>query len=341
MSALVGRRGGGGRGRRGGGRRFFGGGGGWGWGWPAYPVAWPYGYPSPYGYPPTDPSVGDGGGSSVGASAAAVLAPGADGVSCQMSLGSDLRLYVSVVVDGQTHETSVDLTDLLCRIAEGVARRTGGAATEGAARDMAARTERVVRSAGELVVGALVDRHVATVSAGFWDSLGSGALTAYRTVSTPVTWFHKKVNQTIRDNPALKQIVVTAASAVATAYGGPAAGAAAAQFAPSIIDSSAETGGDPTMLFESGKKKAADASGGDPKVAVAISHAEKAITQTMAVAALSQLADDAAHGDPEAIRQVEELRGRAQAGDQPSIRAMAVIAEAQRVSAAGPSPGRA
>src|SRR4029077_12429157 len=73
----------------------------------------------------------------------------------------------------------------------------------------------------------------------FWDSLGSGALSVYRTVSTPVTWFHKKVNQTLEDNPALKQLVVTAASSVASAYGGPAAGKAVSEFGPAIITSSA------------------------------------------------------------------------------------------------------
>jgi hypothetical protein len=165
----------------------------------------------------------------------------------------------------------------------------------------------------------------------FWDSLGGGVLSTFRTVSTPVTWFTKKVNETIRDNPALKQVVVTAASALATAYGGPAAGQAAAAFAPSIIDSSAETGGDPTRLFEGTKKQAGQASGGDPKVDQALTHAQNAVTQTMAVATLTKIADDASRGDAEALRQINELRARANAGDQVATRAMAVITGTQRM----------
>jgi hypothetical protein len=206
--------------------------------------------------------------------------------------------------------------------------------------------EGAIDAAGDAMADVLVCHHVnvmtgrffddgtgwsSEVVGSFWGSLGGGVLTAYRTVSTPVTWFHQEVNKAIRDNPALKQLVVTAASAVATAYGGPAAGAAAQAFAPAIIDSSAETGGDPTMLFEDTKKKASEASGGDPKVDQAISHAQTAVTQTMAVATLTKMAENASRGDPEAIGQINELRARANAGDQIAIRATAVIAEAQRM----------
>ncbi len=331
MHDLIGRRGGGGGGGRGGGgRRFFGGGGGgWGgWGWPvAYP-AWPYEYGPLYDYGPAY-DAGQPYGDSVGASMAA-LAPGADGLSCQMSLGPDFRLHVSILIDGQRHETSVDVSNLLCQIAQSVARaHVDGRPPEQAARDMAVRTEQAVQSAGAILVGALCDRHHQVVSAGFWDSLKS----VYRTASTPVTWFHKKVNQTIRDNPQLQQLVVTAAGAVATAYGGPAAGEAARALAPGIIASSAETGGDPTMLFEQTKKDAHQASGGDPKVAQAFDHAEKAITQTTAAYVLVALANDAAAGDPEAARRVAEIQRSADAGDPVSLRAVKIMAGAQRTSA--------
>ena len=95
------------------------------------------------------------------------------------------------------------------------------------------------------------------VMGGWLDSLKS----VYRTASTPVTWINKNVAKVLQ-TPGIKEVVTTAASVVATAYGGPAAGAAAAKLVGPIIDSSAETGGDPTMLFEKTKK----ASGHDPKV---------------------------------------------------------------------------
>jgi len=341
MSALIGRHGHGGGGHGGGGRgrRFFGGGGGWGgWGGWGWDWPWPYAYPYAYGQPSyasyeyeSDESVG---------AAVAALAPGADGLACQMTMGPDLRLHVSILVDGRRHETSVDLSSLLCDIAEKASRAhawRGGSApsAEAAVRDMTAQTANAVKSAGAILVGALYDRHVGEVCGGFWDSLKS----AYRTVSTPVTWFHKAVAKTIQKVPGLKQAVTVAATAVATAYGGPAAGAAASRLTGPIIDSSAETGGDPTMLFEKTKQDAHRASGGDPKVAQAITHAEKAITQTAAAYTLKSLASSASAGDLDSARKIGEIQQAAQAGDSASARAMQILSEIQRASADGPPPG--
>lgn len=331
MSALIGRHGHGGGGRGHGGRRFFGGGGGgwggWGWPWPLYTYpAYPYPYPwqqQPYTYFDVESS------ETMGAAVAA-LSPGADGLSCEMDLDGEMHLHVAICVDGRRHETSIDLSGLLCDIAERAsrahaARGASPAATDAAVQDVTTKTARAVQSAGTLLVGALYDRHLQEVTAGFWDSLKS----AYRTASSPVTWFNKKVAQTIQKVPGLKKAVTMAATAVATAYGGPAAGAAASRLAGPIIDSSAETGGDPTMLFEKTKQDAHQHSGGDPKVAQAISHAQNAITQTAAAYTLKDMAQNAGAGDPEANQQIAAIREAAQAGDSAAARAVQLLAEIQ------------
>lgn len=350
MSALIGRHGGGhGGGHHGGGRRFFGGGGwgGWDWGWGGWGWPWPwygYGYPlaMPYAVPVAVPVAGEDPGEVVGAAALA-LAPGADGLSCEMRLDPDLQLCVAIAVDGRRYETSVDLSGLLRGIAERAAQARasrGGPASPGdpEVRDATAQASRAVSSAGTILVGALCDRHARTVTAGFWDALKG----AYRTASSPVTWFNKKVAQTIQHVPGLKQAVTTAATAVATAYGGPAAGALAGRLAGPIIDSSAETGGDPTRLFDRAKQSAHQQSGGDPRAVQAVAHAQKAITQTAAAYTLHTISRGAASGDPEAARQIAQIRQAAQAGDPAAARAMQILAEVERVqdasSQAGPPP---
>lgn len=282
-------------------------------------------------------------------------APATGPITVKKEFNNRQVLHVEICVDGKCYRTSMDLAPaidlVLTRLAQWHKAQHAATGQLPSPPTVVGAIENAIDAAGDGLVDSLVCQHVnsmmggffdayspyvdeygpsAVTVGGFWDSLGGGVLSAYRTVSTPVTWFHKKVNETIRDNPALKQAVVTAASAIASAYGGPAAGQAAAAFAPSIIDSSAETGGDPTMLFEDTKKKASQASGGDPQVDQAISHAQSAVTQTMAIATLTKIAEDALRGDPEALQQISELKARADAGDQVAIRAMSAITQAQQ-----------
>ncbi len=163
-----------------------------------------------------------------------------------------------------------------------------------------------------------------TAVAGFFDTLKS----AYRTVSTPVTWFNKQVAKVLQ-TPGIKQAVTAVATGVATIYGGPAAGAMAAKLTGPIIDSTAETGGDPTRLFEKTKQKALEKHAVDPKSAQAVEHAHKAVMQTAIAFTLQALAAEASRGDPQAIRQIGELQQAAQAGDATAARAVQVLAHFQ------------
>src|SRR6188474_14755 len=51
----------------------------------------------------------------------ALIAPGSRGLEVQLSLGADRRLYASIFIDGEWYRGSVDLSEVLCRIAENVA----------------------------------------------------------------------------------------------------------------------------------------------------------------------------------------------------------------------------
>lgn len=273
-----------------------------------------------------------------------VIAPGANGLSCQMNLGPDMQLRVSICVDNRCYQSSVDMSEMLGRIAQGVADAHamgpqdppqgqgpyGGpagtppgapGAPDPAVQDVAAQADEAVQSAGLMLVGALYDQHVSTVSSGWFDSLGSGVLSVYRKASSPVTWINKQVAKGLLK---FKGPVTMAATMVATAYGGPAAGAAAAKLVGPILESSAKTGGDPTKLFDDVKKS----SGNDPQVVKALVDAQQAVAHTTAAYHLTDTAAQAVGGDKTSQGKIAELEAAASSGDKAAASAMKIIAEA-------------
>ncbi len=255
-----------------------------------------------------------------------ILAPGSEGMTFNFEVDDGMCLHVTICVDGQCYEASTDLSAVLAEIAQRVASEQGrGAEDPQAVQDVGDQADQAVEHAGHMLVGALFNDHIGEVTAGFFDSIKS----VYQKASTPVTWFHKQVFKVLQ-TPGIKQAVTAAASAVATAYGGPAAGAAAAQFVGPVIDSSAETGGDPLKHFEDAKQEAV-AQSSSPEEAQqtiqAIDHAQTAIAQTAAAYHLTNTASAAAAGDGKASQKIAQLEQAAASGDSGAIQAMRIIAE--------------
>lgn len=261
------------------------------------------------------------------------LAPGASGIQCNLEIGPDMQLRVSICADGRCYSTVADLSGLLAQAVQGAgappadprqdprrgieSRRGPGPGQGGdSLADPSAAMDDAVQTAGEMIVGALFDQHV-TVTAGFWSALKG----VYRTASTPVTWFNKQVAKGLKK---LEPAVTIAATAVATAYGGPAAGAAAGRLTGPLLDSSAETGGDPTKLFDQAK----ETSNHDPQVSQALDDAHKAIAQTTAAYHLVATAADAVGGDGTAARKIKEVEQAASDGHPAAAQAMSIIAQA-------------
>jgi hypothetical protein len=255
----------------------------------------------------------------------ALLAPGASGLSAQFSLGADRRLYASICIDGECYEGTVDLAHVLDRIAEGVASEHAAwhpapvdlANDPGAVEGTANAANAAVEAAGDLLVGALIDQHSATVSAGWWHSLT-------RSISHAVSDVHHAVTKTVQK---FKAPISVAATAVATVYGGPAGGAAAAKLTGPIIDAMAGDG-----RANKGAKAVVDAAHAaaqsDPRLAKALADAHKAVSDTAAAYHLTSTAANAAGGDPDAARKLADLDRAAQGGDAAAQRAMSVITEA-------------
>jgi hypothetical protein len=265
----------------------------------------------------------------------ALMMPGSTGLAVQFSLGADDRLYASICIDGECYQGSVDLSEVLGRIADGIASyhvasnpAPRAVAVEPGAEGTANAANAAVDAAGDLLVGALIDQHSATVSAGWWHSLTHAIYDVHHAMAKTVQKF--------------KAPITITATAVATAYGGPAGGAAAAKFTGPIIDAVAND-------FHSSKGKGAKAvvdaahaaAQSDPRVAKALADAHKAVADTAAAYHLTSTAAEAAGGDSEATRKLEDLDRAASSGDSAAQRAMSVITQAFSTAAdnaAGDSP---
>ena len=262
-----------------------------------------------------------------------VLAPGANGLTCQIDMSPDMQLHVRICVDGRCYETQTDVSSAMSAVARDVASEHDGAhlangqapppveSSPVATSEMARRADGVVKSAGVALVGALYDQHMNTVAGGWFDSIKD----AVRVIASPVTVVTapivKEVGKTLR---AFKGPISTAAGAIATAYGGPAAGAAAAQLTGPLVDSMAETGGDPTQFIDGIMSHAGD----DPVVHQAVADAQRAVSHATAAYHLTSTAQDAAGGDPRAGRKIAELDSLATGGDRGAMQAMMIIAQA-------------
>ena len=162
--------------------------------------------------------------------------------------------------------------------------------------------------------GARYDQGASIVTAGWLDGLKRAALFA----ASPVVAVHKEFSGTLKK---YKGPIATAATAVATAYGGPAGGTAASQLVGPMIDSLAD--GSTDQLLAGIQQHAGD----DPTVARAVDDAQKAVAHTTAAYHLAQTATKAADGDDASSRKVAEVDEAASRGDFAAIQAMQIMTE--------------
>lgn len=228
---------------------------------------------------------------------------GTSGVTARFELDDRQCLRATICVDGKCYASSMDLGPALAAVMTKIAayhtdlhKTMPPQVSETVVIDA---VDKAVTSAGQALVEDLVGRHVDVISAGWFDSV-RGA-----------------IGKTLR---TLKPAISAVATGVATVYGGPAAGAAAAKFAPMLTDFQAN-------LVDPKKdpKKAAAArravaqlnveAKADPRVAEALRAAQKAITNTTVAFHVNQTATKAAAGDPAAQRDIAAVMTAAEKGD--------------------------
>ncbi len=158
-----------------------------------------------------------------------------------------------------------------------------------------------------------------SVVGSFWDDVKDAVLTVTGTKAT---------NQFIHDNH-LEGIVGLAGQAVATYYGGPAAGAAAKALGPTIMSLGVDD------------KQKAQAAQVAPQMAQAVDAAHGAIAHTGTAYHVAQIVSDAKAGNPQAQQALANLRARAHSGDRKARRALhaaRMINQAQQQTAVPGAP---
>ena len=169
----------------------------------------------------------------------------------------------------------------------------------------------------------------------FWDSVKDAVLTVTGTKAT---------NQFIKDNH-LEPYVKLASQAVATYYGGPAAGAAAGAISPMVMSLGVEDKqkAEAAHADVQGVKAVAQQAG--PQMAQAADLAHGAIEHTATAYHVAQIVKDAKAGVPQAQQALSNLRAAAHSGDRNARRALhaaRMLDRAQQAAPGGPGgPGPA
>lgn len=231
---------------------------------------------------------------------APVAAPTRNGFSARFSLDEKQHLHAEVCVDGACYRGVIDLGPTIAMVMARIARFHTGLHTTVSGEGALGTIDYAVGVAGEAMVEALLGKHAKTVSAGFLDDLGNAFKSAGGSVFHGVTGTLQK----------LKGPITVAATAAATVYGGPIAGAAAAKLVGPVIDSAANLGKDTP------KKAAAEQQAQtDPQMADALAVAKKAAAETITAFHVSETAHQAAAGEPVAQQQIHDVVQAAERGD--------------------------
>jgi len=238
-----------------------------------------------------------------------ILTPGANGFSMESQLGADRVLHVKICIDDQCYEGSADLSKVLAALAAKIAAYHDRLHASSEAR---AASDAAVRDARSVIVGALLGCHRQTLTAGWFDSLKGAVLTVHHAVASTVQKF--------------KGPITAAATVVATYYGGPLGGMAAAKLTPMVVDGMAKIG---DKKHPASKKLAqvTEAAKHDPKLAQALATAKEAALHTAAAYHVSAVAADAAGGDPAAQKKIDAVKKDAAAGDKSAQGVMDMISD--------------
>lgn len=242
------------------------------------------------------------------AALAPVLAPAKSGFTARVELDQRQHLHAAICVDGKCYKTSIDLAPAIAAVMEKFARYHADlhATAPGAQPPLVSgevvigAIERAVNAAGDELVGALLDQHVGVACSGFLDDIGNALKGAGVSI-------YRGVTETVQK---LKGPITIAATGAATAFGGPAAGAAASQLVGPIIDSAANLGKDTPA-----KAAAEQQAKTDPLAAAALATAKDAVAHTIAAFHVTETAKQAAAGQPAAQQQIAQVTRDAEKGD--------------------------
>ena len=297
-------------------------------GYPYGPFFRPYGYGNVFfgaeGPPDVNPPVVVPGPQRTGLTKelAPILAPATGGISVKKHLDENQILHVEICVDGKCHSTSMNLAPAIALVMEKLAKwHQAQHAPVPPPSTVVSTVQAAVGAAEDMLVGALVARHIDTVAAGILGDIAGAVKGAVSGLAGGVSSTFKKLKGPIGAAAG----IAAAAGASAIPGIGPIAAPMAAKLANDLVQS---VGGD-----EKAQKKVADAAQQaktDPTVALALEQATKAVANSTAAHHIQDTAKKAAKGDAQAQQQIVKVADDAQKGD-PAAKAVAdLVANAMK-----------
>jgi hypothetical protein len=261
---------------------------------------------------------------------APVLAPATGGALVETRFDDRQVMHVKICVDGKCYATSMDLAPAITMVMQKIARAHQGMhLPQPAPLIVVDKVQTAVGAAKDAIVGALIARHIDVASGGWLDDIKGGLTKVVNTtLKLDVLGIHKVASGLVKK---LKVPITGAATAVATVYGGPLAGAAAAKLVGPIIDQTAEFGKKTKHPDVVAAEKAAQT---DPVAAKALKSAQDAVAQTIAAYHVKDTAQKAEAGDPAAKQKIVDVAQSAERGD-PAAKAVADLIASAMSSEAG------
>jgi hypothetical protein len=288
--------------------------------------------------------------------AVTALSPGAGGMTCDMGLGPDLVLHVSVCVDGRRYHANVDMAKTIASVVDQVSAQFRGAGggpgvsvgrhhqgqghhhhhhhhhpydPQDAAQAASQQADEMIESAGMIVVGQLFDQHCRTVTAGWFDDITKGVSSVADAVQSTIKQF----------KGPLSVAAGAAAATAATGLGMPFVAPMAAGLAGQLVNAAA--GDDHAAASAASAVEAAkNAAINNPNIAAALDSAHKAVAQLTGAYHVAATADRAAAGDPRATQAIQQLHAAANAGDVSARRGIQIAHAVNRAASASPGYAR-
>ena len=204
------------------------------------------------------------------------------GITFKKELDDRQVLHVEICVDGKCYRSSMNLAPAIAmiwaKLAEAHAdfhRSMGGACRPS---DATAAVDRAVSTAGDTLIGMLAYQHAVGHAGAYGDAVG---FDLFKDIGNALGGIANTVGGVLK---TLKGPISLAAGAAATAFGGPAAGAIAANLAGSLVD--AAPGGHPATQAAAQQNVAAaqQAALTNPTVQTALDAAHHATSQATVAA---------------------------------------------------------
>ena len=258
-----------------------------------------------------------------------VLAPAAGGIMVKKHLDDKQVLHVEICVDGKCYSTSMDLAPAIAMLMKKLATwHDGMHAPQPPPSTVVSTIDTAVGAAEDLIVGALVARHVDTVAAGLLGDIAGAVSSAAKGLAGGVKGLAGGVASTFKKlKGPIGAVAGIAAAAGAAAIPGVGLIAAplAAKLANDLVQSAAGDSEAQKVVAQAAKKAQTD-----PTVATALDQATKAVANSTVAYHVQDTAKKAARGDSAAQQQIVKVADDAQKGD-PQAKAVAdLVANAMK-----------